>query len=148
MDRRTLADTVATRLAGVTNTTGYFGQIGRPLPGLEATTPKDPPAKSVQDPRVAPYFIYYPPAPGTHPDATLCGTGTPLVGGHVVTAVAGDVEDLAALVDRIDTLLHQWHIDMGSMLTRRPGYEAPQLIDNTHTPNRLYMRLEYLATTT
>lgn len=146
MNRRQLANAIATRLTGVTNAVGYYGQIGQALPGQ--TPPKDPPLKTDGSGQVAPYFVFYPGALGDHPDAAVCRSDDPREGGFQITAAAGHVEDLMALVDRIDALLHQWHAEMQTMTKRRPGYEVPQLIDENVTPKRPYAPLQYQATTT
>lgn len=157
---RVLAGLVATRLVGVTNATGYYGQIDarNGLPGVTGT-PADPPPKSSTDARVQPYFILFP------------GIGTPgpetSVGGHTdsfvdrdsllrITAAAGDIDDLLALVDRINDLLWRWSpgpitaeggptVLCGPLLIP-PGYDPQPLQDATFTPVRHYVQLQFQLT--
>ena len=103
---RLIAQAIAERLAEqLPDRTGYHTRIGRPLI-MGATVPTDPPLKA--DGRtVAPYLIFTPGAGGGDPDPSLsCGAG----GGATirVTAVAGDPDDLLALVDRIHTAISYW----------------------------------------
>lgn len=150
MSRRLVADAIATRLVGVTHAVGYYSQIGRALPGA-VDTPHDPPAKSPTDPRVAPYLIFWPGAGGDGPDPQLCGRTSGVSGDFAVTAAAGDIDDLLALIDRIDARLLGWTptaagVTASARITRRPGYVPPILTDPTKQPERLYARLEYLHT--
>ena len=148
VNRRLIANAVATRLLQVSNATRYYGAIGRPLPGQDpATAPAMPPAKSDTDRRVAPYLIYFP-APGSPGDERdLADTHTDVVGVHQVTAVAGDVEDLLALVDRIDAVLHRWAPTVAGHvcgpLRVPPGFDVGVATDRGVEPHRLYAPLQY-----
>lgn len=159
ISRRLLASAVAARLLGVTNATGYYGQIGRLLPGAPDTTPLDPQPKSATDPRVRPYFVLYPGAGGQGPDPDAGDSAIDLTQPFRVTAAAGDIDDLLALIDRIDARLLHWTPDLGSPagdgihvgpLRRPPGVPAtaPVLTDTQHTPVRLYTPLQYQLTAT
>lgn len=152
--RRRIAVAVATRLAGVTNATGYFGQIGAKngLPGVTGT-PATPPPKSATDTRVAPYFIVEPGAGTIGDEPDLADTFIDLDQPFIVRAAAGDIQDLLALVERIDALLWRWSpgviaTDDGpvvcSPLQPRPGYTPPLLLDQSVSPARHFTPLEYL----
>lgn len=149
ISRRLLVDTVATRLVGVTNAVGYVGQIGslNGLPGVTGT-PDDPPRKSPSDPRIAPYFVLEPQAGTESDDAGLGDCLIDLDWPFTVRAVAGDIHDLLALVDRIDALLWRWSPgQVGDAHTGRvmhqPGYTPPVVRDTTQTPHRLFTPLQY-----
>lgn len=156
ISRRLVANTVAARLVGVTNATGYYGQVGRLLPGAPDTTPTEPPAKSSTDSRVAPYFVLYPGAGGQGPDPDTADQADDLTLPFQVTAAAGDIEDLLALVDRIHARLNRWTPDLGltgvhvGYLRRPPGVPAtaPVLTDTQFSPVRLYTPLQYQLTAT
>lgn len=154
ISRRQLGRAVATRLVGVTNATGYFGQIGalNGLPGVTGT-PKSPPTKSADDLRVTPYFIVEPGVGGRRDETDLCDSFIDLDYPVTIRAAAGDVEDLLALVDRIDGLLNRWSPGVldgpdGPVLTGRmgtpPGYDPPVLPDTGVTPPRQYVPLQYV----
>lgn len=158
VSRRALAVAVAGRLVGVTNATGYFGQIGAKskLPG-GPDVPATPPPKSATDNRVAPYFIVEPGIgrPGTDdgPEPSVAGSADPFVDLNqllTIRAAAGDVEDLLALVDRIDARLRQWTPVVAGVrcgfLTPPPGYDPPLLTDQTVQPARLFAPLQYRLT--
>lgn len=158
ISRRLLANAVAARLLGVTNATGYYGQMGRLLPGAPADTPVDPQPKSPTDPRVRPYFVLYPGAGGQGPDPDAADRAVDLTQPFRITAAAGDVEDLLALVDRLEARLLHWIPDLGAAgegihfgyLRRPPGVPdtAAVLTDTQHTPHRLYTPLQYQLTAT
>lgn len=155
ISRRLLLVAIATRLAAVEHATGYMGQIGAKygLPGV-AGTPEEPPTKSGTDLRVQPYFILEP------------GIGRPMVGEdslggpadtfrdvdapYVVRAAAGDVQDLLALVDRIETALRGWVPAVAGFqcgpVVPQPGYDPPLLPDNAITPPRFFTPLQYRLT--
>jgi hypothetical protein len=159
ISRRLLANAVAARLVGVTNATGYYGQIGRPL-----TTPAptgwtaDPQPKSPTDARVKPYFVLYPGAGGQGPDPDAADQAVDLTQPFRVTAAAGDIEDLLALIDRIEARLIHWVPDLGAAgdgihigSVRRPlgvPDTAPVLTDTQFNPHRLYTPLQYQLTAT
>lgn len=153
VSRRLVGNAIAARVATLTpSTIGYYGQIGRALPGLADTTPADPPVKSSTDPRVVPYFILYPSLGGDGPDKALCST-SPDGRTHTfrITAAAGDVEDLLALVDRLDVRLLGWVPTISGApfpgpIVQLPGYEPPLLTDQTVTPARPYALLQYQIT--
>ncbi len=148
MNTYDLHDAIGTRINAVTNATGYFGRIGRALPGAASKPPADPPLKADGSGRVTPYFILYGGALGDLDEAALCGTDTPRQGDINLTAAAGELDDLVALVDRLHALLRDWHVDATTKLTTRPGYSPPVLVDEQHSPARLYTPLQYQATTT
>ncbi|MBA2952113.1 hypothetical protein GON03_19040 [Nocardioides sp. MAH-18] len=156
IDLRLLGLAVATRLTGVTNATGYFGKVGalNGLPGV-TNTPDDPPVKVPgEDLRVKPYFVVFPGIGRERDDErSAAGAVDPFRDRDVpyaVTAAAGDVQDLLALVGRIDTLLRGWApVVSGAQcgqLMPTPGRDVPLLIDNTVTPERHYAPLEYRLT--
>lgn len=159
ISRRLLANAVATRLVGVTNASGYYGQVGRALT-LPAPSgwSADPQPKSATDVRVRPYFVLYPGAGGQGPDPDLADTAVDLTQPFQITAAAGDVEDLLALVDRIEARLLRWTPDLGTAgaglhigyLRRPPGVPAtaPVLTDTQHSPARHYTPLQYQLTAT
>lgn len=159
ISRRLLANTVAARLVGVTNATGYYGQIGRPLTmAAPAGWTADPQPKNATDARVKPYFVVYPGAGGQGPDPDAADQAVDLTQGFRVTAAAGDVEDLLALIDRIEARLLHWTPDLGAAgegihvgyLRRPPGVPdtAPILTDTQFNPHRLYTPLQYQLTAT
>lgn len=158
ISRRLILIEVATRLAAVTHATGYVGQIGarNGLPGV-VSTPAEPPAKSPTDSRVQPYFILEPGVgrPGIRQDS-LGGPADPfrdVDAPYVVRAAAGDVQDLLALVDRIDAVLRPpggWAPTFpGAVcgpLAPQPGYDPPLLTDTSISPPRHYTPLQYRLT--
>lgn len=155
--RRLLALAVATRLSGITPVTlGYFGQIGRPLTSpAPAGWVTDPPPKSADDQRVQPYLILFPGAGTDGPDQDLADTATDLTAPWTVTCAAGDIEDLLALLDRVDARLNRW-IPAITGATCGPVHPLPgynpgptPLVDQQFTPGRLYVPLQYqtIATT-
>ena len=154
ISRRQLARAVATRLVGVTNATGYLGQIGalNSLPGVTGT-PKSPPTKSADDLRVTPYFIVEPGIGGRRDETDLADTFTDLDYPVTIRAAAGDIEDLLALVDRIDVLLNRWSPGVldgpdGPVLcgpmAPPVGYVAQLIQDNAVTPPRQFAPLQYV----
>lgn len=150
ISRRALSTAVMTRLATVTNATGYYGEVGQGLPG--ATVPEKPPADA--DGRVKAYYVLYP-SPGTpSPDQDLGDTHEDLDWLIQVTAAAGYLQDLLALIDRIDAALYRWApVVAGIQCTglKPPLGFNPGGIqrDRDFTPNRLWTPLQYrtLATT-
>lgn len=158
ISRRLLAGAVAARLLGVTNATGYYGQIGRLLPGAPADTPVDPQPKSATDARVRPYFVLYPGAGGQGPDPDAADSAVDLTQPFRVTAAAGDIDDLLALIDRLEARLLRWTPVLGAAgdgihigPVRRPfgvPDTAPVLTDTQHSPPRLYTPLQYQLTAT
>lgn len=148
--RRAVANAIAARLAGVTNATGYYGQVGRLLNG---TLGPDPQPKSATDQRVQPYFVLYPSGGAPGPDPDLGDGNRDMTQNHQVTAAAGDIEDLLALVDRIVDRLYLWTPTVTGLvlgpLRFPPGYvPGPVLADKNFTPNRLYVPLLYQLTAT
>lgn len=153
VSRRLVANAIATRLLEVSHATRYYGAIGRPLPGQPAeSAPTVPPQKSATDERVAPYLIYFPGGGTPGPEQDLADTHADLEAVHQVTAVAGDVEDLLALVDRIDAALHRWRpVVAGHVcgpLKPPPGFDVGFVTDRTVTPHRVYMPLQYQLSAT
>lgn len=154
--RRTLILAVATRLTGVANATGYLGQIGAKngLPGITGT-PADPPTKSATDLRVKPYFVLEPGvgAPTTG-DGSIAGPFDPfrdLDDPFTIRAAGGDVQDVLALVDRIDDLLHGWVPVVGGgwkcgPVVPQPGYSPQLLPDVGVAPTRFFTPLQYRLT--
>ena len=155
---RLVAGQVAARLTSVANATGYYGQIGRPLPGQSLvaqgdTIPPSPQPKSSTDQRVRPYFVAYPGALGEGPDTdlALCAVdGTlPLS----ITAAGGDVDDVLALIDRIEGALYRWTPTVPGLVcgpVEHPlGYTgAGLLVDRDISPHRVYAVLPYRLTVT
>lgn len=156
ISRRLILVAIATRLADVEHATGYVGQIGarNGLPGVPVT-PSDPLPKSSTDLRVQPYFIL---EPGVgRPVAAEESLGGPydafrdLDAPYVVRAAAGDVNDLLALVDRIDAALRGWAPTVegavcGPMVPQ-PGYDPRLLTDDGINPPRFFTPLQYRLTT-
>lgn len=170
---RPLAAAVAARLVALTNATGWVGQISARtgLPGVD-DTPGGPIAKSDTDARVQPYFVLYPGLGNPVAEQDLGDQSVDVDIPVTVTAAAGDVEDLLALVGRIDTLLWRWVPDGLGWFVYDPttpawlwapspdGYaeatpilagplrpipDAPRqlLLDESVDPSRHYVRLEY-----
>lgn len=155
ISRRLLLVSIGTRLATVSNATGYVGQIGAKngLPGV-TSTPNDPPVKVPgTDLRVKPYFILEPgvgrPLPGEESAGGPVDTFRDVDAPWTVRAAAGDVNDLLALVDRIDATLRGWTPDPGvagvvaGPLAPQPGYQPPLLVDNEISPPRFFTPLQY-----
>lgn len=158
ISRRLLAGAVGARLVAITNATGYYGKVGQLLPGAPDGTPVEPQPKSATDARVKPYFVLYPGAGGQGPDPDAADRAVDLTQPLQVTAAAGDVDDLLALVDRIEARLLRWTPDLGAAgdgihvgyLRRPPGVPAttPVLTDTQHSPVRFYTPLQYQITVT
>jgi len=153
VSRRIIYGLIAQRLTAVTNAYGYYGQIGRPLVH-NLPVPADP---IVKDPtngnlQVQPYFVLYPGAGGDGPDQPLCDTDDALSLDWRVTAVGGDVEDVLALIDRMDGLLIGWTpVSSGlgfGRVGRLPGTSAPVLPDTTVKPPRQFAPLQYALVAT
>ena len=152
ISRRALLTAARERARLVTNATGWVGQIGAHYglqPGVEA--PADPPTKGNGDQRVKPYFVLYPGAgtPGDETDAadTLVDLDWPLR----ITAAAGDIDDLLALVDRIHALFWRWTPDLPNGIQAGPlrvpaGYDPGVITDRNVDPHRLYVPLLYQLT--
>lgn len=154
--RRLLANAVAARLADLTPATiGYYGAIGRPLTSpAPAGWVADPPPKSQADQRVQPYFVLYPGGGTDGPDPNIADQVTDLTAPFQVTAAAGDIEDLLALIDRIDARLNRWIPAVTGLvcgpLRPPPGFNPgpTPLVDKQYAPNRLYVPLQYQLTAT
>jgi len=152
ISRRLLGRAVATRLTGVTNATGYYGQIGA-RNGLDPTVaaPADPPAKSPTDPRAAAYFIVFPGAGAPGGEDSLDETVVDLDWPVQITAAGGDTDDVLALVDRIDALLYRWApattngVICGPLRTP-PGYSPLLFPDDAQNPRRFFVPLQYQLT--
>lgn len=155
---RLVAGQVAARLTAVANATGYYGQIGRPLPGQSlvaqgGTIPPTPQPKSSTDQRVRPYFVAYPGALGDGPDTDLALCAIDGVLPFSITAAGGDVDDVLALIDRIEAALHRWIPTVSGLVcgpVEHPlGYTgAGVLVDRDISPHRLYAVLPYRLTVT
>jgi hypothetical protein len=151
ISRRLLGLAIATRLTSVTNATGYLGQIGAKngLPGVE-DTPADPPTKTATDLRVKPYFILFPGLGRRPGEIDLAESINDLDQLVRVTAAGGDVQDVLALVDRIDALLFRWSPTVTGVrcgpLRLPPGYDPPLLTDESVPPTRHYVPLQYRFT--
>ena len=150
--RRLVADRVAARLATVTNAVGYFGQVGR---GLDGELGGDPAPKSKADLRVRPYFVLFPGggSPGSEED--LADTYVDLEILFRISAVAGDMDDLLALIDRIDQCLRRWApspiatesgLVICGPLRPPPGYDPPVMTTENYTPPRHWIPLQYVLT--
>lgn len=156
VSRRALSAAMATRAVGITNATGYVGQIGpmNGLPGV-ADTPADPPTKAPGDLRVKPYFILFPGAGAPGDEDSVAGAADDFVDLDWpigITAAGGDIEDLLGLVDRIHTRFFRWSPGAlgGGVLTGHlsvpDGYNPGVLTDRQFTPHRLYVPLRYQLT--
>lgn len=159
--RLAITNVVATRLVGVNNAIGYYGRIGRALPGqvlvsAGGTIPDDPPAKDPEngDLEVVPYFVLYPGGGTDGPDTDLGDDPTGVTIPLPITAVAGDIEDLLALVDRILARLAGWRPVLDGVACDRirfplgftPG--SALLVDEAEQPPRQYVRLPLQLTAT
>lgn len=151
ISRRLIAQAIGTRLVDVTHATGYYGQIGalNGLPGVE-DTPAGPPVKNDDDQRVRPYFVL---EPGVGRPGTELDLGDALVDldqPFTIRAVAGDIDDLLALIDRIDALLFRWAPVVDGFqcgpLRYPPGFVPPLLPDSQVQPPRLFSPLQYVLT--
>lgn len=154
-DTRLVANSIGIRLTGVGNATGYYGEIGRALPGSTGVTPQTPPTKSDTDLRVKPYFLYTPALRSPGPDPTLGGCDTGGLFRFSITAVGGDVDDLLALVDRIENRLLRWVPGgiapvVAGPVTHPLGYQASlPLTDRGVTPHRYFTAIPFeVAATT
>lgn len=149
VSRRLVVGAIAARLQTVTNATGYYGQVGRLLTGQ---TGHEPETKSATDLRIQPYFVLFPGAGNDGPDPDLGDCNVDLTLAVQVTAVAGDIEDLLALVDRVDAVLHRWSpiipAHVSGRMERPPGFAPPVLPDRAYAPERLFVPLQYVLTTT
>ncbi|WP_248582599.1 hypothetical protein [Nocardioides sp. InS609-2] len=146
VSRRALGDAVASRGLTITNATGYYGKVGRLLPGAPADTPTDPPVDEVLG--VLPYFVVYPGTGGDGPDANLGDESIDTTQLIQITAVASDAQDLLALVDRIEAAFNRWTpIVAGHVcgrLRKPPGFDPGQPIpDRQNLPVRLFVPLQY-----
>lgn len=151
ISRLALATATMQRLTDtVGHATGYYGEIGQGLPGT--TVPAKPPADP--DGRVHPYYVLYP-SPGTPSgDDDLGDTHEDLDWLIQVTAAAGHLHDLVALIDRIDAALYRWRPVVDGIactgLKPPPGFDPGTARRDTDvTPPRMYLPLQYrtLATT-
>ena len=171
INRRLIAQTIGLRLrTEITTATGHYGQVGRllggeaielgswtlgqdwlgepsALPGAIAPVGYEPPTKSATDLRVQPYYVL---RPGTGDSVEeslgLCDGGT--VVPFTVTAAAGDLDDLLALIDGIEDALLRWIPTLaghGFGPVRHPlGWVSPPVLpDRSVTPERLYLPLDY-----
>jgi len=151
ISRRALIGACAVRAVGVTNATGYVGQIGamNGLPGVE-NTPADPPTKTAHDLRVRPYFVLFPGAGTPGEEIDLAETVEDLDWPLRITAAGSDVDDVLALVDRIHNRFFRWTPTVEGFICgplRVPGgYEAPLLPDRKVEPHRLFVPLLYQLT--
>lgn len=153
---RDLLAVVTDRAKGITNATGYVGQISAMagLPGVD--TPADPPLKTDGTRRVRPYFVIFPGIGGPGDEDRLDDAVHDLAWPLQINAVAGDVNDLLALVDRVTDRFHRWSPGVlagphGPVVVgpfRVPdGYVPQQLTDEIDgQPDRLYVPLQYRAT--
>lgn len=153
ISRKALSDAIAARAVGVTSATGYLGQISAKngLPGV-VDTPADPPTKTADDLRVKPYFVLFPGAGEPGIEDSVGGSADTFVDLDwpiAITAAAGDITDLLALVDRIHNRFFRWSPGLlqtptsGDFLTGHlsvpAGYRPGVLTDRNVTPNRLYV---------
>ncbi|WKN47148.1 hypothetical protein [Nocardioides sp. Arc9.136] len=156
IDRRVFAGVIAARLTTVTNAAGYYGQIGRALPGQTigtgtGHTPADPQPKGPHDLRVRPYIVLFPGAGTDGPDTDVADTFVDLDAPFQVTVAGGDIDDVLALATRVDTALNRWTPPpTGGMrfgrLAPPAGYDpGPVLTDASTKPARLYTPLLYRA---
>lgn len=154
--RRLIARAVGGRLVAVSNATGYYGQIGakNKLPG-GPDVPATPPPKSATDQRVAPYFIVEPGAGAPTDEVDLADTYVDADTLFTIRAAAGDIDDLLALIERVDAQLWRWSpgvitTDDGPVVCgpMRPpaGYVPPVLLDETKQPPRWFAPLQYQLT--
>lgn len=153
LNLRALANAAAARLGTVTHLTAYYGQVGRAVPGLEATTPDEPPTKSSDDLRVRPYAVLFPGLATPTTEADLGDCSVDGVFPIQVTVAAGDVEDLMAAVSRVHEALFRWAPTVPGLVCgpfRVPlGFRLDRhLVDRDFTPPRLYVPLQYQLTAT
>jgi hypothetical protein len=152
ISRRALGNAIGARLLTVTHATGYYGQIGRALPGALTPPPANPLPKSDLDERVQPYFILFPGLGSPVDDQVDLGdSNVDLDWPFGITAAGGDAEDVVALVDRIHDALHRWAPTVAGIQCgpiRVPaGYRVDRLLaDRNTTPERLFLPLLYQLT--
>lgn len=153
VSRRLVFGTIATRLSTISNATGYYGRVGRPivLPAPTGWT-ADPQPKSAQDPTIRPYFVLYPGAGDDGPDQQLGDLDEGIDLPWRVTVAGGDPDDVLALADRVDARLLGWVPTLAGhvfgRVTRLPGTQAPLLPDTTISPGRVFVPLQYSVTAT
>ncbi|GAB2762076.1 hypothetical protein [Nocardioides pakistanensis] len=150
ISRLALATATMQRLTDtVGHATGYYGEIGQGLPGT--TVPAKPPADP--DGRVHPYYVLYP-SPGTPgAEQDLGDSHEDLDWLIQVTAAAGHLHDLVALIDRIDAALYRWRpvVDgaVAGPLKPPPGFDpGPARRDDDTVPPRHYLPLQYRLSAT
>lgn len=141
ISRRLLRQAVYDRLKTDTLTVWYDGQV----PGKVAT--------SDTDGHIKPYGVLYasPGTPGLEQD--LADTTEDLDWLIQVTCVGAFTADLDALLDRTHGLLYRWAPTVAGVACGRlkppPGFDpGPQRVDDSVTPVRLYVPLQYQLTAT
>lgn len=134
---RPVAAAVKARLEGIGNVIVYDS---------EAT---GVPTIASGDQRAKPYVVFNPGVGDPMPEPDLGDQAVDLAWSFSVTCAAGLLEDLLALVDRVNASLFRWTplvegLVCGQLHTP-PGYSAPQLLDRSVMPHRPYVVLQFTS---
>ncbi|HEX8489317.1 MAG TPA: hypothetical protein VF642_12285 [Propionibacteriaceae bacterium] len=142
IDRAVLTAAAKARLDTVTGATKSVGEPRGPLPLIPGS-----------DGRVKPYAILWPGAGTPGPELDLGDTVVDLDWLIQITCAGGFVEDVQALVTRVDAAFYRWTpvIEGLSCGPFRPpaGYDpGPVRLDISISPNRPFLPLQYRTTIT
>lgn len=140
IDRRLLTNTAFARLQTVTHATACLGEPTDPLP-------------ADGDGYVQPYTILWPGAGTLTLEQNIADTSVDLDWLIQITCAAGYVEDLQALVTRVDAAFMRWIPDLPGLVCGPfkppPGYDpGPMRLDRDETPHRPFLPLQYRCTIT
>lgn len=132
-----LVAAVRTRLATVTNATGY---------DLEAV---DVPLQPNSGGRAAPYWVLTPGLGSPGSELDLGDTTVDVDWLIQVTCAAGNTDDLTLLVDRVHVALFRWAPTVSGLVCGPfkppPGYRPEVQTDRSVTPHRPFVPLQYVA---
>lgn len=142
IDRRALAAAVKARLDTVTNATHWLGEPTDPLPTIAGS-----------DGRVQPYTILWAGAGTPTLEQDAADTAVDLDWLIQVTCAGGYVDDVLALVTRVDAALYRWAPTVDGLVCgplRPPtGFDpGPVRLDRDVTPHRPFVPLQYRSTIT
>jgi hypothetical protein len=137
VELRPLAAAVKAQLETVANATGYVNEaVAVPL-------------LANGDGRVEPYWVFHPGGGDPEIERDLADCAVELDWAFQVTCGAGFVEDLQALVDRVNVALFRWVPLVDGLvcgpLRPPPGFRPPLLLDRTVSPHRPYMPLQFTS---